>query len=403
MELPSIALWDITSKCNLNCIHCYNSDNLNKEDKKPLIVLKELIQLGVKHIHLLGGEPLLISDLEEILKESYINNLKVTINTNGTLITSKISKLLLKYKINQLSISLDGGLPKTNDFIRGSGTFNKVLNNIDILNKEIEKTNIQIIKNLAFVLTEKNYKDFKNLIEICKKYNFNNLLVSQFYPSGKGIDNLGTFQEELKLNCLIDLVKLTKLHKINLILDTNNRVLNYLNIISNINCFPIERQKCGALKKNFYVNSQGIFYPCAPCTTQLGKDLNNGGNIDFKEKIMKKEIIKSKFCKECYFIGTCKICYLKKQKNPDSICHLISELELRFINQFLLNKKIDNLKYLQFFENKIYNLKTNLFINVSHDEKKIIEKLMKNKIFKLKGINKTLMFNVFHKLSLIFY
>jgi len=60
-----IVIWDVTSKCNLRCRHCYNADKYFQEQNIPELTPAEAekaidicAQNRIQHIHLLGGEPL---------------------------------------------------------------------------------------------------------------------------------------------------------------------------------------------------------------------------------------------------------------------------------------------------------------------------------------------------------
>ncbi len=111
--------WELTSKCNLRCLHCYQVSYLYKYKEIPLnrikAVIKEMVKLGTEKVSISGGEPLMREDLLEILTELENNNIRISaIFTNGTLISNEIlDKLkLLKSNVN-LNISLDGIKPSS--------------------------------------------------------------------------------------------------------------------------------------------------------------------------------------------------------------------------------------------------------------------------------------------------
>ena len=98
---------EITNKCNLNCSFC-SKDNRQKKEMsvKEFEIVLEKIKDYTKTIYLhIKGEPLLHSNLDEILSlcDKYQVNVKIT--TNGTLLGKK-SDVLLKHHIKQLNISL---------------------------------------------------------------------------------------------------------------------------------------------------------------------------------------------------------------------------------------------------------------------------------------------------------
>lgn len=74
--VPESALIELCFKCNLNCKHCGSSLNAYKKSRKgePLSLtefysaIDDLKGLGGKRIGLVGGEPLLYENWEEVAK-----------------------------------------------------------------------------------------------------------------------------------------------------------------------------------------------------------------------------------------------------------------------------------------------------------------------------------------------
>ena len=99
---------EITNICNLNCKFCpdtkrekqfMSSENFEKIIKKIHNYTK-LVALHVK------GEPLLHSDLEQILKILEKYNLKANITTNGTLIKKNIEIIKKSKAVRQINFSI---------------------------------------------------------------------------------------------------------------------------------------------------------------------------------------------------------------------------------------------------------------------------------------------------------
>ncbi len=152
------AVWEFTLKCNSKCIHCGSSagksrlDELNTEE--ALTLVKGLRSCGYDGIALMGGEPFLRDDWYDVAQEIKKNKMKLTIVSNGLEIKNQIRKLK-KLQIDCVSLSLDGGIPKTHDYIRGiRGAYNKVLGSI----KTLQKENIPVS-----VITTVNKINFKEL------------------------------------------------------------------------------------------------------------------------------------------------------------------------------------------------------------------------------------------------
>jgi len=119
---PSYVLWDSTRRCNLRCLHCGASkesyDNeLGTQQVKDLI--DELASLKVKTFAATGGEPLLRTDLLEIMAYADAKGLSTGIATNGYFLDLAKAHLLKEAGIRSIQISIDGN-QETHNHIRGN-------------------------------------------------------------------------------------------------------------------------------------------------------------------------------------------------------------------------------------------------------------------------------------------
>ena len=89
-----IVVWNITRTCNLRCVHCYSDSAAMKypgelDWEQMQAVVEDLAAYKVPSLLLSGGEPLMhprFFDLVDLATEA---GLKLTISTNGTLITRR--------------------------------------------------------------------------------------------------------------------------------------------------------------------------------------------------------------------------------------------------------------------------------------------------------------------------
>ncbi len=114
---PSRATLELTMRCNLNCHMCHR-DKDNDGELGTKEIKKVIDHLGpVEKVHLTGGEVFLRRDIFEIL--DYLQDKKVSLNTNGTLLTGdKVAKLSKYDNISRIGFSIDG-VGETHDRIRG--------------------------------------------------------------------------------------------------------------------------------------------------------------------------------------------------------------------------------------------------------------------------------------------
>lgn len=154
--------------CNLKCKHCFYAFGqpygrlLTLEEWQK--VIDEFLDLGVRHFHISGKEPLSGKITFDILKYLHKRSKHYRLNygliTNGTLVNNAITELL-QANLNYLDFSIDGE-EKANDFIRGKGTFNQVINNLSLALK----------KNLArhiYISSVAHKNNYYSIIELIKK------------------------------------------------------------------------------------------------------------------------------------------------------------------------------------------------------------------------------------------
>ena len=86
LDFPIYVWWDITNRCNLNCLHCYSrsgesyysSDELNTIEIKNLI--SDLSANRIFYIYFLGGEPFIRPDFMDILRFARYLEIRIMIS-----------------------------------------------------------------------------------------------------------------------------------------------------------------------------------------------------------------------------------------------------------------------------------------------------------------------------------
>ena len=192
--------WHLSENCNLKCLHCYQENHkpIQLEFDKLVIIYKQFKELLNKkkmkgHINITGGEPLCnpyLFKLLDLIKEDS-NLITFSILTNGTLINEKIAKKIKSYNPLYVQVSLEGG-KKTNDYIRGKGTYKKIAEGIVNLRKE------NIFTSISFTATSLNYKEFPKVVRYARKYGVNNVWSDRFIPLGDSDKSLALNYEQTR-------------------------------------------------------------------------------------------------------------------------------------------------------------------------------------------------------------
>ncbi|MEW6622178.1 MAG: putative heme d1 biosynthesis radical SAM protein NirJ2 [Bacillota bacterium] len=106
-----IVSWNSTNQCNMFCDHCYREAGVKaqmelstSEAKK---MLTEIAKAGFKIMIFSGGEPLLRTDIVELVAYAASLGLRPVFGTNGTLITKELAKDLKKAGAMGMGISID--------------------------------------------------------------------------------------------------------------------------------------------------------------------------------------------------------------------------------------------------------------------------------------------------------
>ncbi len=260
----------ITHKCNLKCPYCYVVTNQNKQIQDPSLdeikkIINDLYKLGTRFICLLGGEPFIRKDLDQIIK--YIKNKKmlVSINSNGTLLEQHIPALK---QLNKICISLEGS-KKDHDKDRGQGTYDKILNNLHILKKEK-------IKNISVQTTvsTNTLDSFLHVIELAKKIGFSVLITEIACQKNVKSKEADLSEEQLK-TLWKQVYNYKKLgYPIENTYEAISNVIKYSSYIKPHQVFNnndivhpdleklFKKNKCSFGRYNAFLNYDGNMYPC---------------------------------------------------------------------------------------------------------------------------------------------
>jgi MoaA/NifB/PqqE/SkfB family radical SAM enzyme len=132
--------------------------------------IKQLIPY-LQRVVWLGGEVFLYDKFFELFDLSSLHRVKQNVATNALLLNRDIIKKLLESYYLELNLSIDALTKNTYENIRVGAKFEKLMNNVDLLNDLIcGKNNIQLYVNV--VVSRWNMEEnFFNYIDFCKKYN----------------------------------------------------------------------------------------------------------------------------------------------------------------------------------------------------------------------------------------
>ncbi|MEM6731853.1 MAG: radical SAM protein, partial [Myxococcota bacterium] len=100
-RIPVSGMIELTSRCNLRCVHCYLGDQdaqhakrageMDTDTVKGLI--DELVEAGCLYLTITGGDPMMRKDFGEIYVHAKQHGLLTTVFCDGVLVSEKIVDL----------------------------------------------------------------------------------------------------------------------------------------------------------------------------------------------------------------------------------------------------------------------------------------------------------------------
>ncbi|MDR3568367.1 MAG: radical SAM protein [Syntrophobacteraceae bacterium] len=195
---PKTLTVSITNGCNLRCLHCW------PQSRPELIaapvpaesicrLIAEFVALGVEEVILSGGEPLTRPDWIDILafccRQEAIR--AVCLQTNGAKLSEvEVSKLnSLGFAGLAVQVSLDGATEKTNDYLRGAGSFKRALSGLTYL----VEGGLGKRTRVAFTEMRHNFDEIPALLALLENLGIGRVVTGTLIPKGRAAKNHGLF------------------------------------------------------------------------------------------------------------------------------------------------------------------------------------------------------------------
>ncbi|MFO7557670.1 MAG: radical SAM protein [Desulfobacterales bacterium] len=195
-----VVIWNVTNRCNLKCVHCYDyADNhagdygLKTMEGRELI--NDLAGYGVPALLFSGGEPFARPDLPELAAYAVENGMRAVISTNGTRITSEKARILKDIGLSYVSISLDG-MEEVHDRFRGVyGAYAAALDGI----RNSRAAGIEV--GLRFTINKYNVGEIPGIFDLLEEMDIPRICFYHLvYAAGRGSERFkqGLTHEETR-------------------------------------------------------------------------------------------------------------------------------------------------------------------------------------------------------------
>lgn len=372
----------VHDSCNMRCKYCYFSDKYEytptyKNNSMSFEIAKKAVDFYIDFnekavasnpnlkyvIGFYGGEPLLnwevICKVVDYCKQKYkalFEEMVFPITTNGLLLDEqRITYMLENHFV--ISVSFDGNQQehdRNRIDMKGSGTFNTVFNNLQLLEKKYKEYDLKKTgKYRGYYNILLTYDNKTNLIELNEFFKKNSWIDRKIFHINRVSPLNTTYYEDQQTEKdkerfyqqqeeLINLFKTTPQEQRTKFLKTYIKQMFLLLIIRNNYSDNMLRGSCIPGEGKLHVDSEGKFHICEKINRlyPIG-NIEEGFNIDNQNRILNMflEMVNTT-CKNCNVRNLCSLCYATTQndgscfKIEEKMCNAIRENCIRTLKQY---------------------------------------------------------------------
>jgi len=176
VPLPTLAMIEISSRCNLSCVMCPRSLGKSPTGRSGDISLEAFDRLEGLLSHLDSvvlswiGEPLLHPQFNQILQRVKARKAKVHVTTNGMLIDDELAVLLVRQRLDGLAVSIDAADEVLYRRIRQGGDLARVKENIRRIQRAKNKYRSKLpYIQIACVVSPENADQLPTIVRLAQE------------------------------------------------------------------------------------------------------------------------------------------------------------------------------------------------------------------------------------------
>ncbi len=185
---PTYVQIEPVGQCNLRCTMC----PINLREDKPLVGANKYMQFELykrivdqfehmETLHLQGlGEPMLHPKFFDMVSYAVQKGVRVTTNTNLTLLNSRRAELCVTSGLDTLHFSIDGVKAETYEKIRINAHFDKVMHNLQLLVDAKQRLNSALPHlHMVMVIMKQNLEELPDLVKVAHQYGAEEVFAQQ--------------------------------------------------------------------------------------------------------------------------------------------------------------------------------------------------------------------------------
>jgi radical SAM protein with 4Fe4S-binding SPASM domain len=298
--VPVSGSMELTSACNLRCVHCYMPVTASRRDELtfPEVtgIVDQLADEGCLWLLLTGGEPLLRDDFTDIYRHVKRRGILPMLFTNATLVSEYTADLLESEPPFNVEVSVYGATEETFERMTGvKGSYHRCMEGVD---KLLERGVRLSLKTMATTLNAHEVAGMKALAgRLGVQFRFDTML------------NSGIYGDRSPLRYRLPAERITELDR-----SDPDRMNGWVEVVEKFSP-PVETTdrvyQCGAGRSTFHIDPWGKLSVCMMSRVE-SFDLKRGsfreGWREFIPGVLGREWSKDVPCRVCSLKSMCGQC-----------------------------------------------------------------------------------------------
>lgn len=314
---PIYAVWEVTLACDLACRHCGSRAGRARPDElstaECLDLVRQMADLGVREVTLIGGEAYLRDDFSEIVREIAACGMSATMTTGGRGITQDRAEAAKRAGLQSASVSIDG-LEATHDRLRAvQGSFQSALAAL----RHLREAGVRIAANTQ--INRLSLPELPQILELIGAAGAHSWQIQLTVAMGRGADEPDVLLQPYDLLELFPMLGELKRRSIELgvkLWPGNN--IGYFGPYESVLKGTMPRghmASCGAGRSTLGIEADGSIKGCPslPTDTWVGGNIRDHSLREIWERSAPLRYTRDRtvdelwgYCRSCYYADVCR-------------------------------------------------------------------------------------------------
>jgi len=314
---PIYAVWEITLACDLACRHCGSRAGRSRPSElsteQCFDLARQMAELGIKEVTLIGGEAYLREDWTQIVGEVRRLGMDCTMTTGGRGVTPERARQAKAAGLMSVSVSIDG-LREAHDRLRGvEGSYDAALAAL----KNLRTSGIPVSVNTQ--INRWTYTALPPLLDVLVAHGAHGWQLQLTVPMGRAADQPDVMLQPYELltvfPLLADLVPRARAGKVRIYPGNNVGYFGPHERLLRQHVPGGHSGSCGAGRATLGIEADGTLKGCPSLQTEdwAGGNILDSSLRDVWERSARLRYTRDRtvedlwgYCRTCYYANECR-------------------------------------------------------------------------------------------------